>query len=57
MTTKEIRRIFTDSLRLYFAPLKGAVQGASAESERAMKLLLAHAGQPQAGHRPKNARR
>jgi hypothetical protein len=45
MTINDIRRIFVDSLRLYFAPLRGAVRGAQAESKQAMEQLLRNSKQ------------
>jgi hypothetical protein len=43
MTFIDIRRIFEDSLRLYFAPLRGAVRCAQAESKQAMDQLRKNA--------------
>jgi|LakMenEpi03Aug12_release.lakeMendotaPanAssembly.Ray.scaffolds.fasta_scaffold2270393_1 hypothetical protein len=39
MTINDVKRIFVDSLRLYFAPLRGAFRGAKAESQLALTRL------------------
>ena len=43
MRYTDVRRIFVDSLRLYFAPVRGAVRGAQAESKQAMDQLRQNA--------------
>lgn len=40
MTTSDIRRIWRDSLRMFFAPLWGAIYGAISESNAVSKEVL-----------------
>lgn len=42
MTFSDIRRIWRDSLRMFFAPLVGAVSGAIRESKRVSAQVLGH---------------
>lgn len=42
MKTIHVRRVLRDSLRMYFAPLTGAIKGIRAELERTDREIARH---------------
>lgn len=52
----DVRRVFRDSVRLYFAPLTGAIKGIRAELRRADQEIAQHRSEESRGSR-KSARR
>jgi hypothetical protein len=46
MTTSDLCRIWRDSLRVFFAPLVGAITGAFRQTKAVNKEVLEHRHQP-----------